>query len=90
MSEAVIEFEGVSHWYGDTVAVADVSFTVGPGVTGLLGHNGAGKSTALQLCGGFASPRAGKVRVFGIDPRRDPRCIAGSGSCPTTAPRGRF
>ena len=48
MSDAVIEFEGVSHWYGDTVAVADVSFTVGPGVTGLLGHNGAGQVDGAQ------------------------------------------
>ena len=66
-----IVFDRVSRWYGDTVALADVSFTVGPGVTGLLGHNGAGKSTALRLCGGFATPSAGTVRVLGVDPRRD-------------------
>ena len=90
MSEAVIEFDGVSHWYGDTVAVADVSFTVGPGVTGLLGHNGAGKSTALKLCGGFASPRAGKVRVFGIDPRRDPSVYRRVGIVPDHSPPWTF
>lgn len=86
MSDPVIEFEGVSHWYGDTVAVADVSMTVGAGVTGLLGHNGAGKSTALKLCGGFVTPRAGRVRVFGVDPRRDPSVYRRIGIVPDHSP----
>jgi ABC-2 type transport system ATP-binding protein len=62
-----IVFENVSRWYGDTVALADVSFQLDPGVTGLLGHNGAGKSTALKLCGGFTRPSTGTVRVLGAD-----------------------
>jgi ABC-2 type transport system ATP-binding protein len=66
MSDALV-FDGVSRWYGDTVALADVTFTVGPGVTGLLGHNGAGKSTALKLCAGFTRPSSGTVRVLGTD-----------------------
>lgn len=70
--DAVVVFESVSRWYGDTVALADVSFRLGPGVTGLLGHNGAGKSTALKLCAGFATPSAGSVRVAGRDIGRDP------------------
>jgi ABC-2 type transport system ATP-binding protein len=65
-------FRGVSKWYGDTVALAEVSFELTPGVTGLLGHNGAGKSTALALCAGFADPSTGTVRVLGCDPRREP------------------
>jgi ABC-2 type transport system ATP-binding protein len=74
VSEAgsTLSFEGVSKWYGDTVAVADLSFALRPGVTGLLGHNGAGKSTALKLCAGFAKPNVGTVRVLGRDPFRDP------------------
>ena len=67
-----LTFEGVSKWYGDTVALAEVSFELTPGVTGLLGHNGAGKSTALALCAGFADPSTGTVRVLGHDPRREP------------------
>ena len=66
MTDALV-FDGVSRWYGDTVALADVSFTLGPGVTGLLGHNGAGKSTALKLCAGFTQPSTGTVRVLGSD-----------------------
>lgn len=65
-------FTGVSRWYGDTVALADVSFALGPGVTGLLGHNGAGKSTALKLCAGFSRPSSGTVRVLGTDLAEDP------------------
>ncbi len=65
-----IEFTGVSRWFGDTVALADVSFTAEAGVIGLLGHNGAGKSTTLKLCAGFSTPSSGVVRIFGVDPRR--------------------
>lgn len=72
MTEPALAFEGVSRWYGDTVALADVSFTLGPGVTGLLGHNGAGKSTALKLCAGFTQPSSGTVRVLGTDLAADP------------------
>ena len=87
MSDApAIEFAGVSRWYGDTVAVADVSFAVGPGVTGLLGHNGAGKSTTLKLCAGFTSPSAGAVRIFGVEPRQNPDVYARVGVVPDQSP----
>jgi ABC-2 type transport system ATP-binding protein len=69
---ASVEFSAVSKWYGDTVALSDVSFALRPGVTGLLGHNGAGKSTALALLAGFIGVSQGTVRVLGKDPRRDP------------------
>jgi ABC-2 type transport system ATP-binding protein len=85
-AQPAIEFTGVSRWYGDTVALADVSFTVGPGVTGLLGHNGAGKSTALRLCGGFSTPSAGSVRVLGMDPRRQPEVYRRMGIVPDHSP----
>jgi ABC-2 type transport system ATP-binding protein len=81
-----IVFDRVSRWYGDKVALADVSFTVGPGVTGLLGHNGAGKSTALRLCGGFATPSSGTVRVRGVDPRRTPDVYRRIGIVPDHSP----
>ena len=72
MTTATVVLDGVAKWYGDRVAVADVSFTLEPGVTGLLGHNGAGKTTALRLIAGFSSPSAGTVRLLDRDPRRDP------------------
>jgi ABC-2 type transport system ATP-binding protein len=79
---ATLSFESVSKWYGDTVAVADVSFALHPGVTGLLGHNGAGKSTALKLCAGLATPNLGAVRLLGVDPKRDPSVFGRVGIVP--------
>ncbi|RZS90238.1 ABC-2 type transport system ATP-binding protein [Motilibacter rhizosphaerae] len=71
-SSSPVEFSHVSKWYGDTVALSDVSFALRPGVTGLLGHNGAGKSTSLSLLAGYTGPSQGSVRVLGKDPRTDP------------------
>ena len=56
----------------DAVAVADLSFDVRAGeVVGLLGANGAGKTTAMHIILGLMSPTAGTVRVFGMDPFKD-------------------
>lgn len=75
----LLEFDRVSKWYRDTVAVGDVSFAIEPGVTGLLGHNGAGKSTAIRLAAGLARPDEGTVRINGRDPRKsgDARALLG-------------
>lgn len=53
------------------VAVSDVSFTIGAGVTALLGLNGAGKSTLLRMLCGLSPASRGTVRVLGADPRTD-------------------
>ncbi|WP_432490903.1 ABC transporter ATP-binding protein [Kineococcus gypseus] len=79
---AVVELDGVSRWFGDTVALSDVSLSLGPGVTGLLGHNGAGKSTVLSLLAGSVRPSQGRVRVLGGDPHADPRVHRGLGVVP--------
>lgn len=63
---AAVEVEGVSHRYGRTDALHDVSFTVPSGsVFALLGPNGAGKSTLLQCAIGLQAPTAGTIRVLG-------------------------
>ena len=86
MSGPAIEFAGVSRWYGDTVSLADVSFTIDGGVVGLLGHNGAGKSTTLKLCAGFSTPSTGSVRIFGANPRRSPEIYRRLGMVPDHSP----
>ena len=70
-AEARVSAEGVSKWFGAKVAVSEVSFEVGVGVTALLGPNGAGKSTMLRMLAGLAQPSRGTVRVLGRDPRAD-------------------
>ena len=61
----VVEFDGVSKWYGNVIGLNKLSLRVSPGITGLLGPNGAGKSTLLQLATGQLRPSQGSVRVLG-------------------------
>jgi ABC-2 type transport system ATP-binding protein len=54
--------------YGDFTAVDRVSFKIGEGeIVGLLGHNGAGKTTIMKILAGFLEPTAGSVTVNGHD-----------------------
>jgi ABC-2 type transport system ATP-binding protein len=69
-----IEVERLRKQYGAKVAVDDVSFTVAEGeIFGLLGRNGAGKSTTVDCLAGLRAPDRGRIRVAGLDPRRDQR-----------------
>ena len=69
-----IEVEGLSKRYGSKVAVDDVSFTVAEGeIFGLLGRNGAGKSTTVDCLAGLRVPDHGRIRIAGLDPRQDRR-----------------
>ncbi len=81
VTDAIV-VDGVARWFRDRVAVADVSFAAGPGVTGLLGHNGAGKTTMLRLLAGFTSPSRGTVRILDADPRREPEVFRRVGLVP--------
>lgn len=74
-----IEVTGLTHTYGDVVAVDDVGFTVAEGeVFALLGTNGAGKTTTLEIVEGFLRPVAGTVRVLGRDPLTERAALAPS------------
>ena len=69
-----IEVERLRKQYGAKVAVDDVSFTVAEGeIFGLLGRNGAGKSSTVDCVAGLRAPDHGRIRVAGLDPRRDQR-----------------
>lgn len=67
----MVEVDACTRWFGDVVAVSEVSFRLDAGVTALLGPNGAGKSTLLRLLCGLVRPARGTVRILGRDPRGD-------------------
>lgn len=68
MERPVIELVDVHKSYGDTKAVNGISLTVNKGeVMGIIGANGAGKSTTLEIMMGLRSPDAGIVKVLGMD-----------------------
>ncbi|MEB3861600.1 MAG: ABC transporter ATP-binding protein [Desulfurococcales archaeon] len=73
----VVSVDGVTKRYGRVVALDKVSFSVRHGsIHALLGHNGAGKTTAIRLVAGLLKPSKGSVSVFGGDPYREPRVKA--------------
>ncbi|MGI8793564.1 MAG: ABC transporter ATP-binding protein [Acidimicrobiales bacterium] len=69
MTGAVVAAEGVIKDWGSTRALDGATFTMGKGVTGLLGSNGAGKTTMLGLILGMHNPDGGQLAVLGSDPR---------------------
>jgi ABC-2 type transport system ATP-binding protein len=72
MREAAVELQDVVVRYGDVTAVDGVSLTVPRGaILALLGNNGAGKTSLLQVCEGFRQPDRGSARVLGLDPVAD-------------------
>ena len=70
--ENVIEVDNLQRRYGEFTAVDGISLHVARGeVYGLLGTNGAGKTSTLEILEGLAAPSAGEVRVLGMDPVAD-------------------
>ena len=67
-SSSVVSARGVVKRYGRTVALAGLDADIGPGITGLLGSNGAGKTTFLSLMLGLRSRDTGDLAVLGEDP----------------------
>jgi ABC-2 type transport system ATP-binding protein len=67
-----LEVRGLQIRYGERVAVEDLSFEVRPGeIYGLLGSNGAGKSSTIKAVVGLLRPDRGSLRVLGHDPTVD-------------------
>jgi ABC-2 type transport system ATP-binding protein len=69
---ALIRAEALSKSFGSVRALDGASFEIGEGVTGLLGANGAGKTTSLRLFLGMLKPDGGSVEVLGVDPGGSP------------------
>jgi drug efflux transport system ATP-binding protein len=76
MTEPVLEFNRVDKKYGTTVALRGLSVTVNRGeMFGLIGPDGAGKTTTIRLACGLITSDAGTVRVAGRDPAREHRAV---------------
>jgi ABC-2 type transport system ATP-binding protein len=70
---SIVDVQGLSRQFGATLALDAVDFLATPGlVHGLVGVNGAGKTTLIKHLLGLLRPTRGSVRVFGLDPVREP------------------
>jgi ABC-2 type transport system ATP-binding protein len=73
-----LRLDGVSKFYGEILGVNRVTLTIPPGVTSLVGPNGSGKTTFMNLLAGLLRPSRGTVSVLGVtadDPRELYRLI---------------
>src|SRR5205085_10785101 len=77
-----VRLEDASKWYREVIGLNNVSADIMPGVTALLGMNGAGKSTMLRLINGQIRPTTGNIRVKGMDPFANPEVYKILGYCP--------
>ncbi len=64
----MIEVHSLTRRYGKIAAVSDVSFHIGKNeIVGLLGHNGAGKTTIMRMLSGYLEPSSGTINIGGVD-----------------------
>jgi len=89
LANSALKLSGIDAFYGDSHVLQKVSFQLGEGrLLGLLGRNGAGKSTCMNVSVGLLPPRAGSVEVFGAAVTRlPPELIAARGVA--LVPQGR-
>jgi branched-chain amino acid transport system ATP-binding protein len=89
LANSALSLAGIDAFYGDSHVLQQVSFALGEGrLLGLLGRNGAGKSTCMNVSIGLLPPRAGSVEVFGTPVTRlPPEMIAARGVA--LVPQGR-
>jgi ABC-2 type transport system ATP-binding protein len=75
---AAVSLSAVTKRYGDTTALAGLTLEVARGeMFGLIGADGAGKTTAIRTICGLLHPDSGQVRVLGRDPVADHRAVTG-------------
>ncbi|RMF57987.1 MAG: ABC transporter ATP-binding protein [Calditrichaeota bacterium] len=67
-SQPMIEAKGLSKYYGQFVAIQDISFSIPRGqIVAFLGPNGAGKTTTMRILSGFLAPSEGSASIAGYD-----------------------
>jgi ABC-2 type transport system ATP-binding protein len=66
--ENVVEIKNLTHYYGKKLVYENLSFNIQQGsIFGLLGKNGTGKTTTINILNGFLKPKSGKCMMFGED-----------------------
>lgn len=76
MIDSVIRTENLVKTYSKLQAVNGLNLNVPEGsIYGLLGRNSAGKTTTIRMAMGLARPTSGTIRVFGLDPAKDPERV---------------
>lgn len=73
--DTIVSLTALTHDYGNHIALDALDVDVPAGVTGLVGANGAGKTTMLRILLGLLHPTAGTVTVLGHDARTDPLSV---------------
>ncbi|HVS03229.1 MAG TPA: ABC transporter ATP-binding protein [Thermoanaerobaculia bacterium] len=82
MSDAEhIVFNDVSKFYGEVLGVNRVTLRLGPGITALVGPNGSGKTTIMNLMTGLLRPTRGTISVLGTPPDRPVELFGKLGYC---------
>src|ERR1051325_7026031 len=64
--DQLIIFDNVSKFYGEILGVNRINLRIAPGITSLVGPNGAGESTLMNLMTGLLRPTRGSIKVLGI------------------------
>lgn len=73
MQQSIVQIEHLSHKYSSSWAIRDINIEISQsGIIGLLGSNGAGKSTTMNILCGCLNQTEGNVYVGGIDMRKEP------------------
>ncbi|HLU44411.1 MAG TPA: ABC transporter ATP-binding protein [Natronosporangium sp.] len=72
---SLIATQSLTKRYGQVTALDALTLSVEPGIIGLVGANGAGKSTFLKVLLGLVPPTSGSVRVLGLDPVTQPQQV---------------
>ncbi len=84
MSDLLLELEHVSRFYKTVIGVGDLNLQLPRGAYGLIGPNGSGKTTFINLVTGLLRPSIGRIHVLGKNPSRHRRVLSKIGLCPAS------
>lgn len=76
-----IVFDNVSKFYGDVLGVNRITLSIPPGITSLVGPNGSGKTTMMNLMTGLLQPSRGTINVLGVSPHHPEQLFRQVGYC---------